>query len=215
MTLSPTSLVPLMTSKSGNWLTPPTIIERVSQAFHGTIDLDPCSNDSESPNVPAITCWDGSNRNGLTEPWFGRVYCNPPYGRDIFLWTEKAYYEYLGGNSKEIILLVPARTDTAWFRPLWDNNAMCFIRGRLKFSNKEWTTPSGSKNSAPFPSVLIHMGINHAAFDAAFSKIGHVIFPESKPMTYYTSSKAEWYSPAASGPSINQWKEWNSKDGSV
>lgn len=44
-------------------------------------------------------------------------------------------------------MLLPARTDTAWW---WDwcmQGQIRFIRGRLKFG--------GCKNSAPFPSAIV------------------------------------------------------------
>ncbi len=70
---------------------------------------------------------------------------NPPYGREIKKWMEKAYLESTKGAV--VVCLVPARTDTAW----WHDYAMLgkvrFIRGRLKFS--------GAKHSAPFPSAVV------------------------------------------------------------
>ena len=56
------------------WLTPPEIIKAL-----GDFDLDPCS--------PINRPWNTAknhfniNDNGLMQNWFGRVWCNPPYGK--------------------------------------------------------------------------------------------------------------------------------------
>ena len=51
-------------------------------------------------------------------------------------------------NNNYIVMLLPARTDTRWFHNYILGKAeICFIRGRLKFG--------GSKNSAPFPSMVV------------------------------------------------------------
>ena len=61
------------------------------------------------------------------------------------------------------LLLIPARTDTQWFRPLWGSH-MCFIEGRLHYS--------GSKAGAPFPSVLVYRGPHIARFYMLFDDVG-------------------------------------------
>lgn len=44
-------------------------------------------------------------------------------------------------------MLLPARTDTAWFHDyVYGKAEIRFIRGRIKFG--------GSKNAAPFPSMV-------------------------------------------------------------
>lgn len=83
-----------------------------------------------------------------------RIFLNPPYSR-VADFVRKARAEADAGNAL-VVLLVPARTDTAWWHDvIWDqttNAPHCrteirFIRGRLKFSESE--------NSAPFPSAVV------------------------------------------------------------
>ena len=69
-------LAPLMTSATPEWYTPNHIIERVLGMFEG-IDLDPCSNSHEVPNVPAQAHYTQAD-DGLAQPWHGYVYMNPP-----------------------------------------------------------------------------------------------------------------------------------------
>lgn len=159
----PDRLKPLMTSDTPEWYTPPEIIERTLKAL-GRITLDPCSNDKDNPNVPAEQHFTMAD-DGLLQSWNGTVYMNPPYGDEISRWIEKAVSEYRSGNMQQAVLLLPARTDTQWFRKLREFS-LCFLYGRLKFS--------GADNSAPFPSVVVGMGVSLKAFIDAFSDIGDV-----------------------------------------
>lgn len=150
-------------SESDEWYTPEGIIRCVLDAF-GEIDLDPCSNSQDCPNVPAkrhFTVLD----NGLSQPWFGRIYMNPPYGREIVEWVSYLCNQKAIGNVTEAIALVPSRTDTQWFRSL-KKFPRCFIWGRLMFS--------GQENSAPFPSMAVYLGDNVERFAQAFGNIGDV-----------------------------------------
>lgn len=75
------------------------------------------------------------------------MFCNPPYGRDLKAWVEKSYREGHKENTL-VVLLIPARTDTSYFHDfILNRSEIRFIRGRLKFG--------GSKNGAPFPSMIV------------------------------------------------------------
>lgn len=160
----------LFTSATPEWYTPGKIIERVEGVF-GEIDLDPCSNSSEraTANVPAGAYWTKDD-NGLAQAWHGKVYMNPPYGDEIPAWVERLVNAYTAGEIIEGIALLPARTDTAWFQPLFDY-PICFVRGRLKFS--------GAENSAPFPSAVVYVGPDVALFEDWFHDIGRITKPEA------------------------------------
>jgi len=150
-------------SESPEWYTPPEIIERAVAAL-GVIDLDPCSNSRTDPRIPALNHFT-AEEDGLTLLWFGRVYMNPPYGREIVAWVDKLATEYESGRVEHAIALVPARTDTAWFRRL-PAYLVCFVSGRLSFSDHD--------NAAPFPSACLYLGDNPAAFVQAFGSIGTI-----------------------------------------
>jgi hypothetical protein len=151
------------TSDTPEWYTPAHIIARAIKAL-GAIDLDPCSNSRNAPNVPAAKHFTEED-NGLIQPWHGRVYMNPPYGRIIGEWAERLVREFDAGRVTEAVALVPARTDTEWFRA-FRRFPRCFLYGRLKFSDHD--------NSAPFPSVAIYLGSNLPAFALAFDDIGDI-----------------------------------------
>jgi hypothetical protein len=112
-------------SASPHWCTPPEVINRVVKLF-GTIELDPCSNSREHPNVPALAHL-VQDDNGLSQPWRGKVYMNPPYGREIEPWVSKLVSEHACGNVAEAVALVPARVDTEWFRQFRDF-PVCFFK---------------------------------------------------------------------------------------
>lgn len=145
------------------WYTPPEVIERTVRLL-GSIDLDPCSEGADPPNVPAAQHFTEAD-DGLSREWCGRVYMNPPYGRVIGEWVQKLVDEYRAGRVHEGIALVPARTDTRWFRLLGDST-LCFVRGRLRFSSH--------MGSAPFPSTVAYLGRRPGAFAKAFSDLGDV-----------------------------------------
>lgn len=77
-----------------------------------------------------------------------RVFCNPPYGKEIGKWVKKAYEESKK-NDTTVVMLIPARTDTAYFHDYIYHKAkeIRFVKGRLKFGQ--------SKNAAPFPSMVV------------------------------------------------------------
>jgi hypothetical protein len=140
------------------WLTPPSIIKAL-----GFFDLDPCSPPvHKRPWDIALQHYAGEfvsvreseNIDGLVAPWFGRVWCNPPYGNKTFEWLEKCA---LRGNA---IALIFARTDTKGFhREIFQKaQGLFFLEGRLSFYHV--TGEKGSTANAP--SVLVAYGSNNA-----------------------------------------------------
>ena len=169
-------------SESSEWYTPPEIIE-ATRAVMGSIDLDPCSDSTSEPNVPATVHYT-TEEDGLSQPWAGRVYLNPPYGREIGKWTERLQHEYESGCVTEAIALLPARTDTEWFQKLREY-ARCFLHGRLRFSDCE--------TSAPFPSVVFYLGNERSRFAKTFGKLGDVCVPfQPRAVQVAATPVAEW-----------------------
>jgi hypothetical protein len=155
------SLAVLTSSKSVEWYTPAGVVEQVT-AVLGGIDLDPCWH-PESP-VKATTTY-VEQQDGLSREWNGRVYLNPPYGRDIDGWIEKLVGEHEAGRVTEAIALVPARVETEWFRRL-DAYPRCFLYGRVTFANAE--------NPAAFPNAVVYLGNDVAKFSTVFEPAGGI-----------------------------------------
>ena len=130
----------LFSSKTDNWETPKDLFDELDREFHFT--LDACATECNAKVARFFSPED----DGLKQAWSGTVWCNPPYGREVGKWVRKALFAHLGGAT--IVMLLPARTDTKWFHDYIYNRAeIRFVKGRLKFGN--------SKNSAPFPSMVV------------------------------------------------------------
>lgn len=128
------------------WLTPPEIISAL-----GSFDLDPCSPGDRRPWDTAKEHWGIETEfpvDGLCEPWHGRVWLNPPYGRETAKWLAKMADH---GNGTALIF---ARTETdMFFRYVWERaDSILFIRGRLHFHHVDGTR---AKANSGAPSCLI------------------------------------------------------------
>jgi len=134
----------LFTSLADDWATPKSLFDELDAEFGFTVDV--CANEH---NFKVANYFD-IERDGLAQVWDGVVWMNPPYGRTIKLWMQKAYQAWLSGAT--VVCLVPSRTDTAW----WHDYAakateIRFIRGRVKFVSSD-----GSGDApAPFPSAIV------------------------------------------------------------
>jgi len=121
--------------------TPQEFFDKLNAEFHFTLDV--CAT---SENAKCQTYYTKQD-DGLAQTWRGNVWMNPPYGREIGRWMEKANEAAKEGAT--VVCLVPARTDTKWWHECAIQHEVRFIRGRLKFGD--------AKNSAPFPSAVIVM----------------------------------------------------------
>lgn len=110
-------------NESIEWYTPPSIFERIGLRY----DLDPCSPGEGKSFVPADKFYTIED-DGLTSPWEGKVWMNPPYNSEIVPWMNK-FKEHHNG-----IALVFSRTDTQWFQNVAaTSDLICFISKRVKF----------------------------------------------------------------------------------
>lgn len=128
--------------KSIEWATPQDLFDRLDAEFH--FNLDPCA----TPENAKCRYYFTKKEDGLQQSWRGfRVFCNPPYGREIVKWVRKAYFmNRLFGTL--VVMLLPARTDTKWFHDyVYGNAEIRFLKGRVRFGN--------SKENAPFASMIV------------------------------------------------------------
>lgn len=129
----------MFSSATDMWATPQDFFDNLNNEFRFEIDV--CAT---AENAKCKTFYT-KEQNGLEMPWNGVCWCNPPYGREIRKWVERAYTSSVGGAT--VVMLLPARTDTKWFHEyIYGKAEIRFIKGRLKFGD--------SKNSAPFPSMV-------------------------------------------------------------
>lgn len=130
----------MFSSETAEWATPQAFYDELNREFGFT--LDPCATPQNAKCAKFYT----KEQDGLAQSWQGeRVFCNPPYGRDLRKWVEKAHREAMGAL---IVMLISACTDTAYFHDyIYGKHEIRFIRGRLHFNE--------SKAGAPFPSMVV------------------------------------------------------------
>lgn len=108
---------------SVDWYTPKWVFNAMGLGF----DLDPCSPAVKVPWIPAGKIYTETD-DGLTKPWEGRVWLNPPYGGGTPAWLKKMHEHRYG------VALVFSRTDCGWFHDFVANSdAVLFLKGRVKF----------------------------------------------------------------------------------
>ncbi len=132
----------LYSSRTDEWATPSRTFQELDTEFHFT--LDPCATHENHKCLRYFT----KEQNGLVQNWGGqKVFCNPPYGRAIKDWVRKCWEESRKPYTT-IVMLIPARTDTAYFHDYIYHKAreVRFIRGRLHFNDA---------GPAPFPSMIV------------------------------------------------------------
>jgi len=129
-----------LSSERHDWTTPDDFWRSLDAEFGFTLDV------AASPANAKCARYYTASDDGLTQPWEGVVWCNPPYGKTIGRWVEKAWYAAQAGAT--VVMLVPARTDTGWWND-WAVKAsqIRFVRGRLRFG--------GARSNAPFPSAVL------------------------------------------------------------
>jgi len=130
----------LFSNSKDDWETPQRLFDELNKEWDFTVDV--ASSDENFKVKKHYTI----KENELEQDWtMERVWCNPPYGREIEKWVKKA-----SESDAITVMLLPARTDTKWFHNYIykkDNTTIRFLKGRLKFGN--------AKNSAPFPSMIV------------------------------------------------------------
>lgn len=136
----------LFTSKTDLWETPQELFDKMNDEFGFETDVCAIQENAKCKNFYT------PEENGLLQDWRGCCWMNPPYGRKIGDWVQKAY-ESSVNNKATVVCLLPARTDTKWFHDYCVKGEIRFLKGRLKFG--------GSKNSAPFPSMLVIFNAKH------------------------------------------------------
>lgn len=154
-------------SLSNEHFTPRKYIDAARVAL-GSIDLDPASCEEANTIVGATTYYTEAE-DGLTQPWHGRVFLNPPYGRLAGEFVARFVDYYVARKVSAGIVLVNSHcTDTEWFQPLWDG-LLCFTDHRINFYGDEGR--SGSTHG----SVFAYFGPDRSLFEQAFAQFGAII----------------------------------------
>jgi len=131
----------MYSSASDDYGTPQWLFDELNEKWHFQVDV--CA----SADNAKCDLYFSKEDDGLKQDWsqFDTCWMNPPYGRQITSWVEKAYETSKAGTT--VVCVLPARTDTRWFHDYCLKGDITFLRGRLKFND--------GKNPAPFPSMIV------------------------------------------------------------
>lgn len=130
----------MFSSNTDQWATPQAFFDRLNSVFRFKTDVCALPENAKcerffSPDV-----------DGLKQDWQGVCWMNPPYGREIGKWVEKAYRS-AKENGATVVCLLPARVDTRWWHDFCAKGEFFFVKGRLKLGD--------AKDSAPFPNAVV------------------------------------------------------------
>lgn len=149
------------------WGTPEWIWRPLADALGG-FDLDPASG---AEPEPIATTRMTRAEDGLRHPWFGHVWLNPPYGRGLNVaWGREAYTEARRDEVESLTALVPASTDTQWFKYYADADLLTFVEGRIEFVG-------AGDSGASFASVIATWGDVPIQYIRALHEVGFVARP--------------------------------------
>lgn len=120
--------------ETDEWATPSSLIRPLSDAVGG-FDLDPASGAEDIPHADQTYT---AQEDGLTQPWFGKVFCNPPFSEKSE-WLKKAVDETENGDAELVVMVLPVDTSTEWFHNYVTKSvAVCFMGpGRVDFDRRD------------------------------------------------------------------------------
>jgi len=155
---------------SGNngWYTPEPFIISSRAVLGGEIDLDPASCEAANEIVKAKRIY-SVEQDGLSLPWKGRIWMNPPYSQPLISqFCEKLIESFTAGDVEAAVALVNNATETAWFQGISAvASAVCFPRGRVRFWHPD------KPASAPLQGqAVLYLGPTPGRFVEEFSPFG-------------------------------------------
>lgn len=167
----PAIRIPVVAHNSGDfeWYSPPQWVEAARRVMGG-VDLDPASTEVANQVIQAERFYT-AEEDGLTRPWAGRVWMNPPYMQPaVDRFCARLAREVAAGSVAEACVLVNNATETAWFQTLVaEAAAICFPRGRTKYWHPD-------KETAPLQGqAIVYLGTNIPSFRREFLPFGFVV----------------------------------------
>ena len=158
-------------SGENEWYTPPKYTEAAKRVMGG-IDLDPASNSVANEFVKADAFYTKED-DGLTKPWYGRVWLNPPYAQPLIAqFAEAVVGKFSSAEFEQAVVLVNNATDTKWLQSMMKAcSAACFLEGRIRYLDKT----GEPKNSPIQGQVALYFGEDIQRFTDEFGAFGVVM----------------------------------------
>ena len=155
---------PKFENKTNEWATPKSVVRPLADAVGG-FDLDPASGAEQTPHAEDVYT---EADDGLHQPWYGEVWCNPPFSEKD-AWLRKAIDER--ENYDRCIMLIPVDTSTDWFHDyVTEADFVCFDGSRISF-----VKPDGSQGNSPnFGTMFVVFGDLTDDLQAALEKRGSI-----------------------------------------
>lgn len=117
-------------SRGSDWSTPQGLFNKLNAEFNFTLDV--CASDWNAKCEKYFT----EEQDALKQDWGNNVcWMNPPYGKVLKQWIEKAFQSSL--NGADVVCLVPSATDLEWWHKFAMKGEIRFIRSRPRFVTKE------------------------------------------------------------------------------
>jgi len=161
-------------SETVEWYTPAIYIKS-ARTVMGDIDLDPATCAEAQATVKARQFFT-KETDGLAQKWHGRVWLNPPYGRDedgestVAKWVHKVVTAYISREIEQAVILVNNTGDRAWFDELWPF-PICVTSKRIKFYG-----PNNTNGNPTVGNAFVYLGENVPGFVEEFEQYGPINF---------------------------------------
>jgi len=157
--------------KSQDRYIPPEFIALVRLVM-GEIDLDPLSDDVAQQWIQATNYYTPL-QDGLSHPWFGRVWLHAPAHSKTAKWVNKLIAQYESGRVLEAVLLVTPSAGSKWFQKLTRLFPVCFPDEQISSLDEQ-----GRPQPQPKPgNAIFYLGQNSKRFKQVFGAIGSVSSP--------------------------------------
>ena len=147
------------------WYTPAAVV-KAARAVMGRIDLDPASTSKANETVKAKAIYTVED-DGLTQPWRGRVFLNPPFSAQL----KRAFCDRLresvaSGDVTQAVLVTPIDISPQW----GDVIRTCASAVALAVGSTPFYGPRGEHGGPGFGHMVSYYGPNAGRFASVFGK---------------------------------------------
>lgn len=168
---------------NSEWYIPRTYAD-AARSVMGCIDLDPASC-AEANETVGAACYYSRGKDGLSRPWFGRVWLNQPtsdYRGQAGDWADKLHEEYVSHRVSQAIMVTNMNFvyQSAFQRILRLEIAICITDRRIAYME-----PGGAASRSNTQSqIFYYLGNYRTKFEEIFRQFGAILWagPPTRPL---------------------------------